>query len=784
MFHPQLILTLLLTLPIMLWGQSATFKGKTYLPQTMSDGTRTVTYHLAGFDSLANPRLDFHPDSQRVYACAYNSGPKISRATLHQLLHDRVLYEAVVEAINANLIGFGYPIPENNPSDPISVCCVNKELIFGTKYYQQCYERSFSADPKTCYRAYPRPVRNRDLQLKPVSPNDAIRISYQILVNLNTKTIYIAEINGVDGSVKEINTCNVMSQGFESDQESWELNGGEPLDNCIAEVRCEVNKTESDVNDPFIFTASLDKDLIEDAKYSTYEWSYSNNTIDNGRSVTRAFSSPGTYTATITHTDPLGNVSQAECPVVTVGIPADTTLTPVCEVTPIAGPLNTNFCFSAGKSTILPEGASIASYRWDFEDNAYADGDTAFHIFAEAGTYNVRLTITDERGVTASTVCPVEVDSNAERKYPPIALFEPDPREACKGDAISFDAELSHDQDELDIDPKGHEVVSYAWDFGDGEEGTGVYTIHKYPYVGEYEVALTVTDNEGQQNLTTRLVNIRECGDIPPPPPPPTTRCDTTIVICPPCNQDSCMHPIYTVRSCEGRLDTMGTTFMRVICPAPERPTVIYIGECQQADDPADDSPLQLAGGTAFRIWRGQITEYGLGVNAQIRYRLGEKRRWAVFADLGVTPIRKALPLDDRPYKWSPLRDSIDVATGLPLVWWRGTNRGTANAGLGFEFAPWKWMYIQAMGGFERSFNQREVSDPRKSDENMFIGYRQNVLYVEPRIAVRKDHMEIFYSVQFLQENRPFVFIPANNIGGSHNEITDKTHNFGVLLYF
>lgn len=43
-------------------------------------------------------------------------------------------------------------------------------------------------------------------------------------------------------------------------------------------------------------------------------------------------------------------------------------------------------------------------------------------------------------------------------------------------------------------DPDGR-IVSYAWDFGDGETGTGVTATHTYPAAGDYRVTLTVTDD-------------------------------------------------------------------------------------------------------------------------------------------------------------------------------------------------------------------------------------------------------------------------------------------------
>ncbi|MEL6634376.1 MAG: hypothetical protein AAFQ83_23125, partial [Bacteroidota bacterium] len=110
--------------------------------------------------------------------------------------------------------------------------------------------------------------------------------------------------------------------------------------------------------------------------------------------------------------------------------------------------------------------------------------------------------------------------------------------------------------------------------------------------------------------------------------------------------------------------------------------------------------------------------------------------------------------------------------------------RGTANAALGFEFAPYPWLYAQITTGLEWSFNQIEASDPAKDPNNAYKGFETRINYYEPRIGIRRSHLEVYYSIQFLPENRPFTFIPANQTGGTHNRLTDKTHNAGMLLWF
>ncbi len=64
-------------------------------------------------------------------------------------------------------------------------------------------------------------------------------------------------------------------------------------------------------------------------------------------------------------------------------------------------------------------------------------------------------------------------------------------------------------------------IASYAWDFGDSSTGTGVSPTHVYSAAGTYTVKLTVTDDDGATNETTRSVTVTAA------PAPTTLAADT-----------------------------------------------------------------------------------------------------------------------------------------------------------------------------------------------------------------------------------------------------------------
>jgi PKD repeat protein len=61
-----------------------------------------------------------------------------------------------------------------------------------------------------------------------------------------------------------------------------------------------------------------------------------------------------------------------------------------------------------GSGSSDPDG-QIATYAWDFGDGGTGSGATASHTYAAAGTYTVKLTVTDDGGLTDSTTKSVTV---------------------------------------------------------------------------------------------------------------------------------------------------------------------------------------------------------------------------------------------------------------------------------------------------------------------------------------------------------------------------------------
>ncbi len=73
---------------------------------------------------------------------------------------------------------------------------------------------------------------------------------------------------------------------------------------------------------------------------------------------------------------------------------------------------------------------------------------------------------------------------------------------SCNYLDCTFDAAGSSDDDGT--------VVDHSWDFGDGTSDTGVSVAHSFAAGGDYQVILTVTDNDGSPGLQVLTVTVTE----------------------------------------------------------------------------------------------------------------------------------------------------------------------------------------------------------------------------------------------------------------------------------
>ncbi|SMO64990.1 PKD domain-containing protein [Halorubrum cibi] len=93
-------------------------------------------------------------------------------------------------------------------------------------------------------------------------------------------------------------------------------------------------------------------------------------------------------------------------------------------------------------------------------------------------------------------------DAGGDADGEPTAAFEYEPSEPATETQVAFNA--------VDSAAPGSEIVSYEWEFGDGETGSGETVTHAYADPGGYNVRLTVTDDRDASASTVETVSVAD----------------------------------------------------------------------------------------------------------------------------------------------------------------------------------------------------------------------------------------------------------------------------------
>jgi len=91
--------------------------------------------------------------------------------------------------------------------------------------------------------------------------------------------------------------------------------------------------------------------------------------------------------------------------------------------------------------------------------------------------------------------------STASTAPPPTAKFTISPSSPGLNQDVFFNASTSSAA-------QGHSVTGFAWDFGDGNTGSGSSVTHAYTRAGTYVITLTVRDDLGQSSTTTSNITV------------------------------------------------------------------------------------------------------------------------------------------------------------------------------------------------------------------------------------------------------------------------------------
>jgi len=229
----------------------------------------------------------------------------------------------------------------------------------------------------------------------------------------------------------------------------------------------------------------------------TYAWTFGDGATATGRTATHTFTTVGTFVVTLTVTNDRGLSASAVQSVTVATSPAPTGDFIITPLPVVAGDL-VSFNASGVRAS---SGRTIVSDNWNFGDNtAGASGVVVTHVFANAGTFVVVLTATDDAGQTLVLNKTLVVTNGVSASF--TATTAPSPPNLAH--SINFDASGS-------TTTGGASITTYAWSFGDGSSlaaNASSTAFHTYAAGGTFVVHLTVTDSAGRSATTTQNVTV------------------------------------------------------------------------------------------------------------------------------------------------------------------------------------------------------------------------------------------------------------------------------------
>ncbi len=127
---------------------------------------------------------------------------------------------------------------------------------------------------------------------------------------------------------------------------------------------------------------------------------------------------------------------------------------------------------------------SISQVLWTYGDGNQSNVLQQPHTYGQAGIYNAQLVVQTNHGCSDSAQTSVSVN-------PKPIINSTGTSPVCQGQSMSFS------QNSQVTNTNNASIQTYAWNFGDNNQGTGSATSHTYAQEGSYQGHLIITTNHG-----------------------------------------------------------------------------------------------------------------------------------------------------------------------------------------------------------------------------------------------------------------------------------------------
>lgn len=226
---------------------------------------------------------------------------------------------------------------------------------------------------------------------------------------------------------------------------------------------------------------------------TSWAWSFGDGSTSTEKNPKHTYSEAGNYNVVLTVNNEKGSNSKTQ-EVTVQSEPVPEKVDPVAnfnaDTTSGPAPLSVQF-------TDLSQNAN--EWNWDFGDGATSTEQNPDYTYFSAGNYTVVLTVNNENGSSSKTLnINVEGEPDQEETLP-VADFDADTTSGYAPLYVQF-TDLSENANE------------WHWDFGDGNTSTEQDPLHIYFSAGNYDVNLTVV-NENKTSSKITTINVLDEGN-------------------------------------------------------------------------------------------------------------------------------------------------------------------------------------------------------------------------------------------------------------------------------
>lgn len=221
----------------------------------------------------------------------------------------------------------------------------------------------------------------------------------------------------------------------------------------------------------------------------TYLWDFGDGQTSTEKNPTHKYTEAGIFEITLTSTSNAG-CEDSIIEYITVHPKPEAKFT-------YTGNCGGNTVLLDASSSVLTEGEPM-EYKWTFEDEVIEGYDLVIlpKDFIETGMYPVTLTLTTPEGCISSYTDTIPVYQTPTPDFVPEGTF-------CRQQELRF-------ENITEIHGEDPDLISYLWDFGNGQTSTEKHPTYTYDIADTYEVKLVTTIDGICKDSTTQSVTIKQ----------------------------------------------------------------------------------------------------------------------------------------------------------------------------------------------------------------------------------------------------------------------------------